>query len=111
MTLNTLRTLVDIVVNSTSENKDAILAELNKELNRNAERLARKAEEYDSAKGVVFATLAQATAPVTIAELFDACENEFPEGFTKGKLSYALSHNLWDGIVKIEGKVNAYTLA
>ena len=48
---------------------------------------------------------------VTISELFDAVEANLPNGFTKGKLQYAVTRLWKDEIVRIEGKVNTYRKA
>lgn len=91
------------------ENKDAILAELNAEVNRGAEAKAQKWAEYDAMKPIVLDALSD--TPVTIAELYDAVRDELPEGFTRGKLQYAVT-KLWvDEIVKIDGKPNTYKKA
>lgn len=111
MTKNTLSALVSIVTASAVENKDAILAELNKELNRGADKAAQKMAEYDAAWEVVNAVFAQTSNTLTVAELMEACEDTLPEGFTKGKLSYALTHYWADRVVKVEGKTNAYRKA
>ena len=91
------------------ENKDAIMAELNAEVNRGAEAKAQKWAEYDAVKPVVLDALSD--TPVTIAELYDAVRDELPDGFTRGKLQYAVT-KLWvDEIVKIDGKPNTYKKA
>lgn len=95
----------------TEEAKAAAIAEIEKELNRGAAVKAEKASVYEAAKPIVFAQFALTTTPLTVAELWEAIENEAPEGFTKGKLSYALTHTWADEVVKVEGKVNAYRKA
>ena len=47
--------------------------------------------------------------PATIGELYEAIEDELPEGFTKGKLQYAMTRLWVDEIVKHEGKINMYS--
>ena len=49
--------------------------------------------------------------PVTCGELYDAIESELPEGMTKGKVQYALTHLWQDEIVKVSGKPNGYKKA
>jgi hypothetical protein len=83
-----------------------ILAEFEKELNRNAAKATATASLYDAAKAVVMENLG--TTPVTIGELYDAIEHELPDGFTKGKLQYAMTRLWADDLVKVEGKVNTY---
>ena len=86
-----------------------ILAEVEKELNKGAEQKAQNAKTYDGIHDIVMNALS--AVPVTIAELWESIENEVPEGVTKGKVQYAVTH-LWDGeIVKIEGKPNTYRKA
>lgn len=87
-----------------------VMADLEKEINRGAEAKARKANEYEEAKAVVFATLRLAGKPVTVAEIFEDCESNLPEGFTKARVQYGLTHQWADEVVKTEGKVNTYSL-
>lgn len=110
MKKNTLSTIASILNNVDFENKPAIMDELNAELNRGAVAKAAKASEYDAAMPVVLDVLGQTTAPLTVAEIFEACENDLPEGFTKNKVSYGLTHYWTDRVVKIDGKVNTYRL-
>lgn len=82
-----------------------ILAEFEKELNRDREAKREKEALYAKAKTVVLAVM---DAPATTAEIFDAVEAKLPEGFTKGMMRYAIAHLWKDEIVKTEGKVNTY---
>lgn len=88
---------------------EEILSELDKEINRGAEQKAKNAEAYEGIHDLVVGTLT--SVPVTFAELFDSIESELPEGMTKGKVQYALTHLWSDEIVKIEGKPNTYRRA
>lgn len=83
-----------------------ILAEFEKEINRNAEAKQAKDALYAEAKPIVLAVM---DAPATITEIFEVVEKELPEGFTKGMLQYAITRLWVDEIDKIEGKVNTYT--
>ena len=65
------------------DNQD-VMDELTKEINKGAEQKAKNAE---------------------------AIEDEVPEGITKGKVQYALTHLWGDEIVKVEGKPNGYRKA
>lgn len=82
-----------------------ILAEFEKELNRGAEAKQAKDALYAQAKDVVLKAM---DAPATITEIFDAVENQLPEGFTKGMMQYAITRVWKDEIDKTEGKVNTY---
>ena len=86
-----------------------ILAEVEKELNKGEEKKAKNAEAYEAMHDVIVSALSD--TPVTCAELFDSIESELPEGATKGKVQYALTHLWSDEIVKIEGKPNTYRIA
>ena len=86
-----------------------ILAELDKEINKGAEAKAKNAEAYDAIHDIVMGALT--SAPATVAEIWDAIEDEVPEGITKGKVQYALTHLWGDEIVKVEGKPNGYRKA
>ena len=102
MKRTTIQSLVSYLNGATIDNLDAIKAELEAELNKNA-------EAYESIHELVVGTLS--AVPVTIAELWDAIKDEVPAGITKGKVQYAVTH-LWESeIVKIEGKPNTYRLA
>ena len=93
------------------ENKAEIMEELNKEITRNDEAKARKEQEYETAWGIVSAVLHDTKTPLPASEIFDAIEDELPEGFTKGRLQYGLNHTWADRVVKYEGKPNTYGIA
>lgn len=106
-TMNTILTLIADIDNADAQ---AVRDELNAELAKSAERAQANANVYELAKAVVLNTMEGLTAPVTIGELYNELEGELPEGFTKGKLQYAVTRLWTDSIAKIEGKVNTYTL-
>ena len=108
----TMNTILSLISTIDTPEADEVRAELNAELNRGAEQKARNAELYESAKAVVMDELAVATEAVTIGELYEAVADKLPEGFTKGKLQYAVTR-LWlgNGIERVEGKVNTYRKA
>ena len=86
-----------------------ILAELDKEITKGEAQKAKNAEAYEAIHGIVMGALSM--VPVTIAELWESIEDEVPEGITKGKVQYAVTHLWGDEIVKIEGKPNTYRKA
>ena len=105
----TMNTILSLIATIDTPEADAVRAELTAELNKGAEVKAQNAELYDTAKAVVMAELGE--TPVTIGELYEAVEEHLPEGFTKGKLQYAVTRLWKDEIVRIEGKVNTYRKA
>ena len=86
-----------------------ILAELDKEITKGEAQKAKNAEAYDAIHDIVMGALT--SAPATVAEIWDAIEDKVPEGITKGKVQYALTHLWGEEIVKVEGKPNGYRRA
>jgi hypothetical protein len=85
--------------------RDEVYAEITK---GDAQK-AKNAEAYEAMHDVIVGGLSD--VPVTCGELFDSIKDELPEGATKGKVQYALTHLWQDEIVKIEGKPNTYRKA
>ena len=83
-----------------------LLAEVEKELNRGEAEKAKNAELYEVAKPIVLGALSD--TPVTIGEIYDEVADALPEGFTKGKVQYAITRLWADEVTKVEGKVNTY---
>lgn len=105
----TMQTIVNYINDNAVEELAFARDELVAELNKNAEKAEANRALYDEAKAVVMENLDE--TPVTIGELYEAVEDKLPEGFTKGKLQYAVTR-LWDTeIVKIEGNPNQYRKA
>ena len=105
MKKNDLRTLVDYL-NGKNVDITEVKATLEAELEKHAAAKDAKATEYDAIREVVFSKLG--SAPMTVADLFAACEAELPEGVTKNKVQYGLLNYWKDEVVKIEGKPNQY---
>ena len=114
----TLQYLVDLMnskigLNGGEEETDAAYVaardEIAAELNKGQAQKDKNAEAYESIHSLIVDTLSD--TPVTCGEVWDAIENDVPDGITKGKVQYALSHLWQDEIVKIEGKPNTYRRA
>ena len=105
----TMNTILSLIANINTDEANAVRDELMAELNKGAEQKAQNDALYEAAKTVVMCELGDTA--VTISELFDAVEENLPEGFTKGKLQYAVTRLWKDEIVRIEGKVNTYRKA
>ena len=110
MKKSTMIALVSYLNGATIDNLDEIKAELEAELNRNAEKAAANREMYEAAKSVIFEGFRVAGTPVTITELYEEIKDELPNGFSKSKVQYAVTRLWVDEIVKTEGKVNTYSL-
>ncbi len=86
-----------------------VMDELRKEITKGDAQKAKNAEAYEAMHDVIVGALSD--VPVTCGELFESIKGELPEGATKGKVQYALTHLWQDEIVKIEGKPNTYRKA
>ena len=84
-----------------------IREEIVNELAKGEAKAQANRDLYAEAKSVVLGALSD--TPVTIGELYEEVKDELPEGFSKGKVQYALTRLWADEVVKIEGKVNTYT--
>ena len=111
MTKNSMMDLVNLLNGKelSTDRSAEIKAELEKELNRNAERAQANRELYASVHDIVMNGFKVAEKPITISELFAEIENDLPHGFGKSKVQYGVT-NLWaNELVKYEGKPNTYT--
>ena len=96
MKKNTLRTIVNYIKNVPE--LAAEYAELAAEIQKDEDKARANRALYDAAKGVVIDNL-PTDKGITASELFEACEDDLPEGFTKSKMQYALS-NYWTAEVE-----------
>lgn len=108
MKKSTLSTIYSALLDSGYESTDPIMEEISKELNRGEAEKAKNAELYEQAKPIVLGALSD--TPVTLGELYDEIASDLPEGFSKGKVQYAITRLWADEVNKVEGKVNSYTL-
>lgn len=86
-----------------------VLSELNREITKGDDAKAKNAEAYEAIHDLIMDSLSD--TPVTCGELWESIEDSVPDGITKGKVQYALSHLWQDEIVKIDGKPNTYRRA
>ena len=110
MKKSTMNSILSLIATIDTPEADEIRAELTAELAKGAEKAQANRDLYTSAHDVVIEALASATAPVTMSELYEAVEDNLPDGMSKGKVQYAVTRLWTDEIVKTEGKVNAYSL-
>ena len=109
VSLQSLVSFIDSLSDVSDEIK-AVRDEMVAELSKGAEKAQANRDLYASAHDVVLNGLRMASSPVTIGELFESIESELPEGFSKGKVQYAITRLWADEVVKTEGKVNTYSL-
>ena len=108
MKKSTLQSLVSYLNGETITNLDEIRDELVAELNKGEAKAQANRDLYAQAKDIVLNALSD--TPVTIGELYAEVENDLPEGFSKGKVQYAITRLWADEVEKTEGKVNTYAL-
>jgi len=80
-------------------------AELAAELAKGEEKAAANRELYSAAHDAVIAAID--SEPKTVTEIYEACKDNVPEGFTKNKIQYALLHYWNDEVTKIENAKGA----
>lgn len=104
-----MMSLVAYLNGETVDNIAEVKAELEAELNKNAEKAAANRNLYEQTREIVLGAIAE--KPMTIAEIWDAVKDEVPEGMTKSKVQYALREYWAADVVKTVGKVNEYKKA
>ena len=109
MKKSTLTTIYSALLDSGYESTNPIMEELHKEITKGEAEKAKNAEAYDAIHDHIVPNLTD--KPCTVAELWDVIKDDVPEGITKGKVQYALTHLWQDEIVKVEGKPNGYRKA
>ena len=85
-----------------------VRAEIIAELTKGEAKAQANRNLYAEVKDIVLGALSN--TPVTISELYDEIADGLPEGFSKGKVQYAITRLWADEVVKTEGKVNSYSL-
>ena len=107
MKKSSMKTLVAFFAMQNGLPSDVVDAvdEIRAELAKDEEEKAGKVAIYEAIREVVFKHLG--SAPMTLADLFAACESELPAGTKKGQVQYGLTHYWTDEIVKIENPKSA----
>lgn len=109
MKKSVMMSLVSYLESLNDASAQTFVDELNAELSKDQAKHDAQAKIYDEAKPIVMAELGE--TPVSIGELYEALADSLPDGFTKGKLQYAVT-KLWSAeLRKVEGKVNLYAKA
>ena len=85
----TMNTILNLIATIDTPEADEVRSELTAELNKGAELKAQNSAMYEAVKPIVLNELSDATC--TIGELWEAVADKMPEGFTKGKLQYAVT--------------------
>lgn len=104
MKRNTIENMI-AYLNGSDTDTAALKAELEAELAKLTEKARANADLYAAATPVVKAVMS--ATPMTAKEIYAACENELPEGFTANKVQYLLLHQLADVVKKHDNGKNA----
>lgn len=110
MKKSTMKALVSYLNGETITNLDEIRAELEKELNKGAEKAAANRAMYEDARDIVINGLVTAGKPVTVAELYDFIKEDLPSGFSRSKVQYGMLNYWIDELVVIDGNPKTYTV-
>ena len=114
-TMNAIATLLKDLLNEPvdclydHDEVSAILAEVNAEINKGADKRAAKDAEYYEVRETILGGLSD--TPVTLAELYESIKDELPEGFSRNKVQYAIVNLYKDAVEKISGSPNTYKRA
>ena len=105
----TMNAIVNYINENAVEELFDIRDELVAELGKGEAKAQANRDLYAEAKDIVLGALSE--TPVTIGELYEEIADALPEGFSKGKVQYAITRMWASEVVKHEGKVNTYTRA
>ena len=110
MKKSTMKSLVSYINTLTDASEELLTArdEMVAELAKDEAKAQANRDLYAVAHDIVIDALPTET-PVTITELYDEIADRLPDGFSKGKVQYAVTRMWTDEIVKHEGKTNGYT--
>jgi hypothetical protein len=106
MTKAIMNSILNTIASIDTPEAETIRNAINAELAKGAEKAQANRDLYATAHDVVIGALSD--TPVTIAELYEEIADNLPEGFSKGKVQYAITRLWADEVTKVEGKVNSY---
>jgi hypothetical protein len=106
----TLATVLSLIESIDTPEAEAARAEITAELAKGEEQKKANEALYAQVEPIILTALKTAKAPVTLVELYGEVEDKLPEGFSKGKVQYALTHGLKDKVKVTPGKVNSYSV-
>lgn len=109
MTKTTLLTVAS-VLNSLTTSDEAVIAArdaVNAEIAKGEAKAQANRDLYATAHDAVFAVICD--TPMTVAEIYEACADELPDGFSKSKVQWGLSNQWKDEVVKHDNGKKPYT--
>ena len=108
-TMNAIVSFIDAMDAQGSATQEAMdaRAEIVAELAKDEAKAQANRDLYAEAHDIVMGALSE--TPVTISELYEEIADRLPDGFSKGKVQYAVTRLWTSEIAKVEGKINGYT--
>ena len=108
MKKNTITALYTYFVkNDTTIDLSAVIEDIRAEYEKSAAKASAKMDAYEQAKPIVLSAIT-GTA-LTVKDIFTACEDELPDGFTASKIQYGLLHYWMDEVDKIDNGKGPFT--
>ena len=108
MKKNTIVALYNYFVNSDDTvDLSTAVEDIRAEYERTAAKAQATANAYDTAKPIVLGVITD--NPMTVKDIYAACEDSLPEGFTSHKIQYGLIHYWVDDVVKHDNGKNPFT--
>ena len=108
MKKNTITALYNYFVkNDDTVDLSAVVEDIRAEYEKSAEKASVKMNAYEQAKPVVLSAIADTA--LSVKNIFAACEDELPDGFTASKIQYGLLHYWTDEVVKIDNGKAPFT--
>ena len=101
MTKNVFMQIVALVNGQTVEDMDALRDAINEEYNKDIAKREEKRAIYDEVKDIILNALEMQTQAISVSELYDEIKDLLPATFTKGKLQYALTYEIYPEIKKV----------
>ena len=110
MTKTTLQTVASILnaLNLTSKAEITARDAVNAEIAKGEAKAQANREMYGEAKEIVMAVIST-EEPMTVAQIYEACKSDLPEGFSKSKVQYGVREYWADELVKHDNGKNAFT--
>lgn len=110
MKKNTLTALYNYLVkHDDSVDLSLLVEDVRDEYERMDAKRKVNQDMYSCAKDSVFRVLSESSRPMTVKEIFSACGDTLPEGFTSAKIQYAVLHYWNDELVKHDNGKSAFT--
>ena len=108
MKKNTITALYNYFVkNDDTIDLSTAVEDIRAEYEKSAAKATAKMDAYEQAKPIVFSAITDTA--LTVKDIFTACEDELPDGFTASKIQYGLLHYWADEVVKIDNGKAPFT--